>query len=73
MPTNPPLHETVYFNRGENFIPNPDATAIHGITREIMLSGVDPYMYYTYKFLPLVKDCDLIVSHNIRFDKSVII
>lgn len=49
-----------------------DSTRIHGITNEIMREKGINIITALKKFNDILKDCDIVVAHNISFDKRMI-
>ena len=49
-----------------------DNHEFHGITNEISeLKGI-PFLEFAKKFMEVLKECDTIIAHNIRFDINVL-
>lgn len=49
----------------------PETTAIHGITNEMAAANGIVEQHIAERFLSLMRDSDLLVGHNISFDKFI--
>ncbi|MEM8523285.1 MAG: 3'-5' exonuclease [Bacteroidota bacterium] len=56
--------------RPENF--SIDNSEIHGITQDVALKNGVNAQFALHEFLNALSDCDLLIAHNIEYDKKVI-
>jgi len=61
----------IYVRLSDNIIPTPESVAIHGITKEYCDMHGIPMSVALDKFNRSIRRADLIIGHNISFDKRV--